>query len=118
MDLLREERRLHRRVPIHLSLRCRRLGRLGFDEAVEALDLSRGGVRFQFTGDLATGDVVLCTVGDAEVDVTLKGLVVHVSRWAGAGAAHVAFTSLSEATQDLLAALLDRCDMGGPESRV
>ena len=105
--VLGSERRAHPRFAVHVGLRCRRLGRPGFDEAVTAFDLSRGGVRFQVAGDLASGDVVMlsATAGDCSVD--LKGLVVHVSRWGGGAAAHVAFTGLSEAAQDGLANLLD-----------
>lgn len=87
------ERRRHERVPVRLHLHGRR-NRPGFDEPVDAFNLSRGGIRFQFRGDLAVGDTVTLAMCDdtAGISVELEGMIVDVSRWGGGAAAHVAFT--------------------------
>ena len=106
-------RRAFRRVPVRFALRCRRIGRAGFDATVEAVDLSPGGVRFRARYGLDTGDVVLVTAAlDGDDEVVFKGLVVQVARFDGNGVdeVHVAFTGLSTVAQDDLARLLDLHD--------
>lgn len=106
-------RRAFRRVPVRFTLRCRRIGRGGFDTAVEAVDLSPGGVRFRTRDGLDTGDVVLVSAALANGDtVVFKGLVVQVARFdtSGLEEVHVAFTGLSSTAQDDLARLLDLHD--------
>jgi hypothetical protein len=106
-------RRAFRRVPVRFTLRCRRIGRTGFDAAVEGVDLSPGGVRFRARQGLDTGDVVLVTAeltaGDTAV---FKGLVVQVLGLDGDSVTevHVAFTGLSGGAQDDLARLLELHD--------
>ena len=109
-------RRAFRRVPVRFTLRCRRIGRVGFDAAVEAVDLSPGGVRFRAGPGLDTGDVVLVTAALGNDDeVVFKGLVVQVARFDASGIdeVHVAFTGLSATAQDDLARLLDLHDTAG-----
>jgi hypothetical protein len=106
-------RRAFRRVPVRFTLRCRRIGRAGFDTAVEAVDLSPGGVRFRARRGLDTGDVVLVSAALTNGDtVVFKGLVVQVAGFDASGLdeVHVAFTRLSSAAQDDLARLLDLHD--------
>lgn len=106
-------RRAFRRVPVRFTLRCRRIGRGGFDSAVEGVDLSPGGVRFRARYGLDTGDVVLVTAAlDGTDEVVFKGLVVQVARFDGGGVdeVHVAFTGLSADAQDDLARLLELHD--------
>jgi hypothetical protein len=104
-------RRSHRRVNARFSMHCRRLGRTGFDETVEAVDLSPGGVRFLIDGRLITGDVVLMTLDIDAAEVQFKGLVVHSSvNEENRRQAHVAFTGISGSSQEALAELLERND--------
>jgi hypothetical protein len=112
-------RRAFRRIPVRFTLRCRRIGRGGFDCAVEGVDLSPGGVRFRARHGLDTGDVVLVTASlSGEDSVVFKGLVVQVAGIEGDGLdeVHVAFTGLSTDAQDDLARLLDLHDTGAYES--
>lgn len=106
-------RRAFRRVPVRFALRCRRIGRAGFDVAVEGVDLSPGGVRFRTRPGLDTGDVVLVTAPLTNGDeVVFKGLVVHVAAIATSEVdeVHVAFTNLSTRAQDDLGRLLELHD--------
>jgi hypothetical protein len=74
------ERRNQPRVPVRFTLRCRRLERAGFDEFVEAIDLSLSGVRIHYAGVLDEGDIILTTfLSVAGDDVGLKGRVVRAS---------------------------------------
>lgn len=106
------QRRRHRRVPVQLSLQCRRLG----DEAppvldVEAVDLSKGGVRILAPEGLQVGDVVLLTLADAGESVGYRGLVVDVRDAAerpGKRSARVAFSGFTEAMEAALGQLLSR----------
>lgn len=112
-------RRAFRRVPVRFTLRCRRIGRRGFDTAVEGVDLSPGGVRFRARRGLDTGDVVLVSASLTGDDtVMFKGLVVQVTGLDGEGLdeVHVAFTTLSTDAQDGLARLLDLHDAGRDRS--
>jgi hypothetical protein len=106
VTVLDQGRRAHRRFPVRFRLHCRRLGRPGYDEIVEAVDLSAGGMRFQAAGDLATGDVVLLTFELDRDRLEITGLVVHVSRWGTGAAAHVAFTSVDETRRTWVERLL------------
>ncbi|HET7653518.1 MAG TPA: PilZ domain-containing protein [Acidimicrobiales bacterium] len=109
-------RRAFRRVPVRFALRCRRIGRRGFDSVVEAVDLSPGGVRFRARHGLDTGDVVLVTAALTDDDaIVFKGLVVQVVGLDhdSVSEVHVAFTGLSSAAQDDLARLLDLHDADG-----
>jgi len=111
LEMFRSEedsRRQWRRVPVSLSLNCRRLGR-GEDEfAVEAVDLSPGGVRLRGVEMLHTGDVVLCWMGSSEPSRgCLKGLVVQVRPLPDQMAdVHVAWTNLSAESVEELARIL------------
>lgn len=103
-----DTRRTWQRVPVRLTMRCRRLGFGGVDEEGEAVDLSPGGVRLRAPDRLGTGDVVLCSVVVAGSEVDLKGLVVHTSgRRDGFCDVHVAWTNLSDAARDGLDHLLE-----------
>ena len=73
-----EERRRHHRVPIDARLHCRRLGLSGFDEDVEACDLSIGGAHLVADRRLGVGDVVVLGVDVADVALSVRGLVVAV----------------------------------------
>ena len=109
-------RRAFRRVPVRFTLRCRRIGRGGFDNVVEGVDLSPGGVRFRSRTGLDTGDVVLVTAAvNGDDAVVFKGLVVQVAGLEGGWVdeVHVAFTGLSTAAQDDLARLLELHDIDG-----
>jgi hypothetical protein len=109
-------RRAFRRVPVRFALRCRRIGRAGFDNVVEGVDLSPGGVRFRSRNGLGTGDVVLVTAAlNGDDAVVFKGLVVQVAGLEGGWVdeVHVAFTGLSTAAQDDLARLLELHDTSG-----
>jgi hypothetical protein len=103
------ERRTHRRVPVHFTLHCRRLDRAGFDEYVEALDLSPGGAQIHYTGELDDGDLIVTTFlsigGD---DVGLRGRVVGAS--SPDHVAHIAFVDVSERSRAQLAAVLSLYD--------
>jgi hypothetical protein len=119
MDLLEQYRitegeggrRSHRRIHAQFSMHCRRLGRTGFDETVQAIDLSPGGVRFLIAGRLVTGDVVLMSIDMDGVEVQFKGLVVHSSVGEDdQRQAHVAFTGMGAPAQDALAELLERSE--------
>lgn len=93
-----EERRRHERVPVDARLHCRRLGLRGFDEDVQACDLSLGGAHLLADGRLSVGDVVALDVDIEDISVQLRGLVVGVRPIAEGGTrrhVHVAFTGLS-----------------------
>jgi len=102
-----DERRAHRRVPARFRVHCRRLGRGGIDEDVEAVDLSMGGIRIAAPGALRTGDVVELTISEGAEPVTFSGLVVASSRGHGATYSHVAFTRLGPNALEHLGHLVD-----------
>lgn len=103
-----DSRRQWRRIPVSLTMNCRRLGRGEAAFTVEAVDLSPGGVRLRGVEMLNTGDVVLCWMGSQEPSRgCLKGLVVQV-RPVNDGKAdgHVAWTNLSAESVEELSRLL------------
>lgn len=112
LDMYRSEedsRRQWRRVSVHFTMRCKRLGRTDDEMVVKAVDLSPGGVRLHAPDRLMTGDIVLCWVdgGGDEFSVGLKGLVVRArSQDTRAGDVHVAWTNLSPESREELARLL------------
>ena len=77
-----EERRSHPRQEVRTAVRCRRLGRSGFDEAVESLDLSPGGALLLADRRLGVGDVLRLEfhVDDSsdDISVAVQGMVVGV----------------------------------------
>ena len=113
-----DERRRHRRQPVCTGVRCRRLGRGGFDESVESLDLSLGGMLLLADRRLGVGDVLHLELGRDGTNVRLQGMVVGVrdAPFTGLHAryVHVAFTSLSSHRLDALAELLAAWDDGDP----
>ena len=107
------ERRAHPRMPIQCTVHCRRLGRPGFDEFVEAIDLSPGGIRLRCAGELKEGDLVLTTLNMTGEDLGLKGRVVRAST--ALHLAHIAFLNLSERSREQLDAVLSLRDTPEPE---
>jgi hypothetical protein len=105
-----EERRHHKRLPVRTTLRCRRLGRGGFDEEVTSVDLSAGGALLFADRRLDVGDVLNLDFEIGGFGLGLKGLVI-ASREAPARddkrLIHVAFTGLSPDRLSALGALLD-----------
>lgn len=104
-----DSRRRWRRVPVRLTMHCRRLGRGEQEMVVEAVDLSPGGVRLRAPDRLITGDVVLCWTdsGSEAAPVGLKGLVVQARAHRNETCdVHVAWTNLSPESGDLLNRLL------------
>ena len=102
-----EERRRHRRHTVQSSVRCRRLGRGGYEEEVASVDLSLGGVLVRADDRLGVGDVLVLDFPVADLSLGLRGLVVSVRSVAGdpdpdARYVHVAFTGLSPERLDLL----------------
>jgi PilZ domain len=110
-----EERRRHRRFAVRTNLRCRRLGRGGFDEEVASIDLSLGGVLLLADDRVDVGDVVALDFAVVDVTLGLRGLVVSVRPTVGSHGphgphgryVHVAFTGLSPERLDSLCQFLD-----------
>jgi hypothetical protein len=105
-----EERRQHRRLPVRISVHCRRLGRGGFDETVHTADFSVGGALLRADRRLGVGDVVALDVAVGSVTLGLKGLVIATREIAGRTDerhVHVAFTGMSPERSASLARLLD-----------
>ena len=105
-----DERRQHRRLPVRTSVRCRRIGRGGFDEEVTSDDLSAGGMLLRADRRLGVGDVLVIEVEAGGVALSLKGLVIATREIAGQHDqryVHVAFTGLSADRLAGLARLLD-----------
>lgn len=106
------QRRRHPRVPVRLSMSCRRLV-AGSADAVEvlAVDLSEGGVRIVAPAGIQVGEVVLLTVADGTDAIGHRGTVVDVREVAdapGTRHARVAFGSSNPATEAALHQLLQR----------
>lgn len=104
-----DSRREWRRVPVRFTMRCRRLGRGDLEMAVEAVNLSPGGVRLRAPQRLITGDVVLfwADSGGGDPAVGLKGLVVQATAHRnGSSDVHVAWTNVSPEGGEELARLL------------
>lgn len=112
LDMFRSEedsRRHWRRVPVRLTMHCRRLGRGEHEMMVEAVDLSPGGVRLRAPDQLITGDIVLCWTesGDGDTAVGFKGLVVQArTQRHDVSFVHVAWTNLSPDSREELGRLL------------
>ena len=106
------QRRRHRRVPVSLSLQCRRLGEHETSSLqAEAVDLSRGGLRLIVPSGLESGDVVQLTVLDADDAVSYRGLVVDVRELEDESdrrCARVAFSGFTPAMEAALGRLLAR----------
>jgi hypothetical protein len=107
-----EERRRHRRVAVNTSLRCRRLGRGGYDEVVSSVDVSLGGALVLADDRVDVGDVVVLDLPLDDLTIGLRGLVVTVRPAVGvdgprARFVHVAFTGLSPERLDVLCRYLD-----------
>jgi len=105
-----DERRQHKRLPVRTSVRCRRLGRGGFDEEITSLDVSAGGALLRADNRLGVGDVLSLEFELAGFALGLKALVV-AARDAGREGderyIHVAFTGLDPERLTSLARLLD-----------
>jgi hypothetical protein len=107
-----EERRRHRRFAVRTNLRCRRLGRGGYDEEVASIDLSLGGVLLLADDRVDVGDVVALDFAVVDETLGLRGLVVSVRPTLGSDGpheryVHVAFTGLSPERFDSLCQFLD-----------
>ena len=112
-----DERRHWRRVPVRLTMHCKRLGRGEYEMDVQAVDLSPGGVRLRAPDRLITGDIVLCWSDSADGDTAIgfKGLVVQArSQRDETCHAHVAWTNLSHESREELARLLNVHDTERP----
>jgi hypothetical protein len=106
-----QERRSHPRQVVETAVRCRRLGRSGFDQEVETLDLSPGGTLLLADRRLGVGDVLRLEFHVDDVSVAVQGMVVGVRdapfKGIDARYVHVAFTSLSPERLDALSRVLD-----------
>lgn len=108
-----DARRNWRRMPVELTLRCKRLGRAELEMDVTTVDTSPGGVRLRAPDRLITGDIVLCWMdgGGGGATARLKGLVVQAStQHKRTCEAHVAWTSLTPESGAELDRLLSRHD--------
>jgi PilZ domain len=90
------ERRRHQRYPASFKVRCSRIGNDAADE-VEAVDVSRSGVRIIAPRGVAAGDVLSLVLNPSE-PVHATGIVV-TCRPAfdvrGRREAHIAFTKVT-----------------------
>lgn len=107
-----EERRRHRRLAVRTNLRCRRLGRGGYDEVVGSIDISLGGALLMADDRVDVGDVVALEFPVVNLTLGLRGLVVSVRPTVGSDGpharyVHVAFTGLSPERLDSLCHLID-----------
>jgi len=112
-----DERRQHKRLPVRTSVRCRRLGRGGYDEDVTSLDVSAGGVLLRADNRLGVGDVLSLEFELAGFALGLKGLVVaarDAGRDGGDRYVHVAFTGLGADRLASLSRLLDDWERDAP----
>jgi hypothetical protein len=102
------ERRRHQRYPAHFKVRCTRIGSDDTAE-VDAVDLSRSGLRIIAPPGVAAGDVLTLEL-DPPNSITTTGIVV-TCRPAydvrGRREAHIAFTKVSSDVQRRLDALID-----------
>lgn len=109
-----EERREHTRHTFEGVVGCRRLGRGGFDEIVESLDLSPGGALLLADRRLGVGDVLRLEFVVDDLTLAVQGMVVGVRdapfKGMHARFVHVAFTSLNAERLDALARVLDAWD--------
>ena len=109
------ERRQHRRLAVRTSVTCRRLGRGGFDEPVDTLDLSPGGALLATDTRLGVGDVLALTIEAGDLAVSLRAMVVATRAVPGSSGrlryVHVAFTGLSPTRVAELCRLLERWDV-------
>ncbi len=89
------DRRRSARAAVRLRVRCRRVGGTGPStaQAVEATDLSRGGISVDAPTWVRRDDVLDVDMGDLAV----RGVVVGVSNGPSPGArqAHIAFTGIT-----------------------
>jgi hypothetical protein len=107
-----EERRRHRRYAVRASMRCRRLGRGGYDEVISSVNLSLGGALVLADDRVDVGDVVLLDLPVDDMGNGVRGLVVTVRPAVGADEpharfVHVAFTGLSPERVDALCRYFD-----------
>jgi hypothetical protein len=110
-----DSRRHWRRVPIRLTMHCKRLGRGDDAMVVETMDMSPGGVRLRAPDRLMTGDVVLCWTqsDDGEAATGIKGLVVQSrNQHDRTSEVHVAWTNLSPESGEEIGRLLTLHDPG------
>jgi hypothetical protein len=102
------ERRRHQRFPAHFKVRCSRIGKDDTAE-VDAVDVSRSGLRMIAPHGVAAGDVLSLTLNPAE-PVHMTGIVV-TCRPAfdvrGLREAHVAFTKVNHDLQVALDHLIE-----------
>jgi hypothetical protein len=102
------ERRRHPRYPAHFKVRCTRIGGDGPSE-VDAVDLSRSGVRIIAPHGVAAGDVLTLELNPPDA-VRTTGIVV-TCRPAydvrGRREAHIAFTKVTAEVQRGLDALIE-----------
>lgn len=94
-----DDRRSHERRRINTAVTCHRMGRGGFDEEVETLDLSPGGTLLLADRRLGVGDVLALEFDADGLGLRIQGMVVGVRdapfKGMHARYVHVAFTSLS-----------------------
>jgi hypothetical protein len=103
-----KERRRHERYPAHFKVRCTRIGKDDTSE-VDAVDLSRSGLRIIAPQGVAAGDVLTLELNPPD-SVTTTGIVV-TCRPAfdvrGRREAHIAFTKVSPEVQRALDSLIE-----------
>jgi hypothetical protein len=91
------ERRRHQRYPATFKVRCSRIGREGEPDEVDAVDVSRSGLRMIAPRGIAAGDVLSLVLNPAQ-PVHTTGIVV-TCRPAfdvrGRREAHIAFTKVT-----------------------
>jgi hypothetical protein len=91
------ERRRHQRYPATFKVRCTRIGREAEPDEVDAVDVSRSGLRMIAPRGVAAGDVLSLVLNPAE-PVHTTGIVV-TCRPAfdvrGRREAHIAFTQVT-----------------------
>jgi hypothetical protein len=95
------ERRRHQRYPATFKVQCARIGKEGSEAEVDAVDVSRSGMRIIAPHGVAAGDVLSLVLNPSE-PVRTTGIVV-TCRPAfdvrGRREAHIAFTKVTVEVQ-------------------
>jgi hypothetical protein len=95
------ERRRHQRYPVAFKVQCARIGKEGSQAEVDAVDVSRSGMRIIAPHGVAAGDVLSLVLNPSE-PVRTTGIVV-TCRPAydvrGRREAHIAFTKVTVEVQ-------------------
>jgi hypothetical protein len=95
------ERRRHQRYPATFKIRCTPIGRGGAEEEVDAVDVSRSGLRMIAPRGVAAGDVLSLVLNPTD-PVHTTGIIV-TCRPAydvrGQREAHIAFTKVTPELQ-------------------